>query len=154
MTMEIDHPVDPRLEMTEICDRVLRAGGPALLFERPVSDGQPCAMPVLANLFGTPERVAMGMGASLKAVNSARRVTGGSQYLASVMQNLAAQPYANLLAMNGNQLFDQATLADSNFTVDIVAFETEIDLLQLEATLNDRRTGRELGTITTLRTKR
>lgn len=98
--------------------------------------------------------VAMGMGASLKAVNSARRVTGGSQYLASVMQNLAAQPYANLLAMNGNQLFDQATLADSNFTVDIVAFETEIDLLQLEATLNDRRTGRELGTITTLRTKR
>ncbi|HUW50372.1 MAG TPA: 4-hydroxy-3-polyprenylbenzoate decarboxylase [Sulfuricella sp.] len=50
--------VDPRLEMTEICDRVLRAGGPAILFENP--KGQ--AMPVLANLFGTPRRVAMGMG--------------------------------------------------------------------------------------------
>ena len=50
--------VDPRLEMTEVCDRVLRAGGPALLFERPKGH----AMPVLANLFGTPRRVALGMG--------------------------------------------------------------------------------------------
>ncbi len=51
--------VDPRLEMTEICDRVLRSGGPAILFER--AKGH--TMPVLGNLFGTPERVAMGMGA-------------------------------------------------------------------------------------------
>ncbi len=50
--------VDPYLEMTEICDRVLRAQGPALLFERPKGHD----IPVLANLFGTPKRVAMGMG--------------------------------------------------------------------------------------------
>ena len=50
--------VDPRLEMTEICDRVLKTGGPALLFERPTG----FAIPVLANLFGTPLRVALGMG--------------------------------------------------------------------------------------------
>ncbi|WP_455383777.1 4-hydroxy-3-polyprenylbenzoate decarboxylase [Acidihalobacter prosperus] len=50
--------VDPRLEMTEICDRTLRAGGPALLFERPKGHD----IPVLGNLFGTPRRVAMGMG--------------------------------------------------------------------------------------------
>ncbi|HUX62363.1 4-hydroxy-3-polyprenylbenzoate decarboxylase [Sulfuricella sp.] len=50
--------VDPRLEMTEICDRVLKAGGPAILFENPKGHG----IPVLANLFGTPRRVAMGMG--------------------------------------------------------------------------------------------
>ena len=50
--------VSPRLEMTEICDRVLRAGGPALLFENPVGH----SIPVLANLFGTPQRVALGMG--------------------------------------------------------------------------------------------
>lgn len=50
--------VDPRLEMTEIGDRVLRAGGPALLFENPKG----YRIPVLANLFGTPERVALGMG--------------------------------------------------------------------------------------------
>ena len=50
--------VDPRLEMTEIGDRVLRASGPALLFEKPKGH----AMPVLANLFGTVQRVALGMG--------------------------------------------------------------------------------------------
>ncbi len=50
--------VDPRLEMTEICDRVLKAGGPALLFEKPKGH----TIPVLANLFGTPRRVALGMG--------------------------------------------------------------------------------------------
>ena len=59
----IAEPVDTRLEMTEIADRVLRAGGPALLFERPTTGGRPANMPVLANLFGTPGRVAMGMGA-------------------------------------------------------------------------------------------
>lgn len=54
----ITHPVSPYLEMTEICDRTLRAGGPALLFENPVGYD----IPVLGNLFGTPERVALGMG--------------------------------------------------------------------------------------------
>lgn len=55
-------PVDTHLEMTEIADRVLRAGGPALLFEKPVTRGVAQSIPVLANLFGTPQRVAMGMG--------------------------------------------------------------------------------------------
>ena len=50
--------VDPYLEMTEICDRTLKQGGPALLFENPKGFD----MPVLANLFGTTKRVAMGMG--------------------------------------------------------------------------------------------
>ncbi|MCB1938882.1 MAG: 4-hydroxy-3-polyprenylbenzoate decarboxylase [Rhodocyclaceae bacterium] len=60
--VRIKVPVDTHLEMTEIADRVLRAGGPALLFEQPVTRGVAQAMPVLANLFGTPDRVAMGMG--------------------------------------------------------------------------------------------
>ena len=50
--------VSPRLEMTEICDRVLRAGGPALIFERPAGHD----IAVLANLFGAPRRVAAAMG--------------------------------------------------------------------------------------------
>lgn len=54
----ISYAVDPHLEMTEIADRVLRAKGPALLFENPVGK----TMPVLANLFGTPKRVAMALG--------------------------------------------------------------------------------------------
>jgi len=51
--------VDPKLDMTEVCDRVLRAGGPALLFERPKGH----SIPVLGNLFGTTRRVALAMGA-------------------------------------------------------------------------------------------
>jgi len=50
--------IDPCLEMTEICDRTLRAQGPALLFENPKG----YTMPVLGNLFGTPKRVALAMG--------------------------------------------------------------------------------------------
>ena len=50
--------VDPYLEVTEICDRTLRAGGPALLFERPKGS----KVPLLANLFGSTRRVAMAIG--------------------------------------------------------------------------------------------
>jgi len=54
----ISQEIDPYLEMTEIADRTLRAQGPALLFENPKGSRHP----VLANLFGTPQRVAWGMG--------------------------------------------------------------------------------------------
>lgn len=54
----ITQEIDPVLEMTEISDRTLKQGGPALLFENPKGYN----IPVLANLFGTPDRVAMGMG--------------------------------------------------------------------------------------------
>jgi len=54
----IAQPISPALEMTEVCDRVLRAGGPAILFEHPAGH----TMPVLGNLFGTTRRVALGMG--------------------------------------------------------------------------------------------
>jgi 4-hydroxy-3-polyprenylbenzoate decarboxylase len=53
-------PVSPHLEMTALADQVLRAGGPALWFSHPTGH----STPVLANLFGTPRRVAMGMGAA------------------------------------------------------------------------------------------
>ncbi|MFC4620875.1 4-hydroxy-3-polyprenylbenzoate decarboxylase [Comamonas nitrativorans] len=54
----ISAPVSPHLEMTALADRVLRSGGPALLFENPTGH----RMPVLANLFGTPQRVARALG--------------------------------------------------------------------------------------------
>lgn len=60
--------IDTELEMTEIADRTLRAGGPAILFENPKGAN----MPVLANLFGTPKRVALGMGQD--SVESLREV--------------------------------------------------------------------------------
>ena len=60
--------VDPHLEITEICARVLAAHGPALLFEKPKAH----SMHVLGNLFGTPQRVALGMGQD--SVESLREV--------------------------------------------------------------------------------
>jgi len=67
----IDLEIDPRLEMTEISDRTLRSGGPALLFQRPKGH----RIPVLTNLFGTPRRVALGMGAdSVEALREIGRL--------------------------------------------------------------------------------
>lgn len=57
--VRVTREVDPHLEMTEICDRTLRRGGPALLFASPKGHD----VPVLGNLFGTARRVARGMGA-------------------------------------------------------------------------------------------
>lgn len=60
---KIEIPISTHLEMTEISDRVLRQEGPALLFTNAQHNGQRSEMPVLTNLFGTPNRVAWGMGA-------------------------------------------------------------------------------------------
>ena len=59
----IRQPISPVLEMTEIGDRTLRKGGPALFYENVVHENKKYDYPVLANLFGTPRRVALGMGA-------------------------------------------------------------------------------------------
>jgi 4-hydroxy-3-polyprenylbenzoate decarboxylase len=61
--VRVSAPVDPHLEMTEIQTRLLAEGGPAVIFENPVSraTGKRYPMPVLVNLFGTVERVAWGM---------------------------------------------------------------------------------------------
>ena len=67
--------VDPRLEMTEIADRTLRAGGPALLFENPKGHDTP----VLANLFGTERRVALGMGE--EEISALRKIGESLAYL-------------------------------------------------------------------------
>ncbi len=73
--LRITEEVDPYLEMTEICDRTLRGKGPALLFENPKGFNTP----VLANLFGTPHRVALGMGED--SVESLREVGKTLAYL-------------------------------------------------------------------------
>ena len=64
----IGYHADPNLEITEICDRTLKAQGPALLFENPKG----YSVPLLGNLFGTPHRVALGMGE--ESVESLREV--------------------------------------------------------------------------------
>src|SRR5215831_11511228 len=60
--VRVKEPVSTVLEMTEIQTRLLAEGGPAVLFEQPIkSDGSRSDIPVLANLFGTVKRVAMGV---------------------------------------------------------------------------------------------
>jgi len=120
--------VDPRLEMTEICDRVLRAGGPALLFEKPRGH----AMPVLGNLFGTVKRVALGMGVDAADPTAALRDLG--QLLATLKE--PAPPTGWKDAWDKLPLLKQV-LAMAPRTVsgapcqETVREETDVDLGQL-----------------------
>ena len=95
-TGELRHvrqPVSPRLEMTEVCDRLLRAEGPAVVFEQPVDGAQKYDMPVLANLFGTTRRVALGMGAeSLDELRDVGRLLSALKEPALSMQR-AGDPH-------------------------------------------------------------
>ncbi len=102
----IETPVDTKLEMTEISSRVLHAEGPALLFKNVQHQGQTASIPVLANLFGTPERVALGMGADNVA---ALREIG--QLLASLREPEAPRGFRDALskvAMLKSALWDMS----------------------------------------------
>nr|MDP2191626.1 4-hydroxy-3-polyprenylbenzoate decarboxylase [Rhodoferax sp.] len=82
--------VSPYLEMTALCDRTLRAGGPALLFENPTGH----AMPVLGNLFGTTRRVALGMGVA--DVSELRKF---GEVLASLKEPEAPKGFKELMGL-------------------------------------------------------
>jgi hypothetical protein len=91
---------------------------------------------------------------SLSAVASAQRTSRATVFMETVMEDLAAQPYDNLLTFNGNTVFDQATLAGSNYTANISVFPVAVNLRQVDVILNDRRGNREIGRVTTLRCSR
>ncbi len=74
----VRHAIDPRLEMTELCDRVLAKQGPALLFEQPTGH----TMPVLGNLFGTVRRVALAMGVDASPAEALRELRRIGELLA------------------------------------------------------------------------
>ena len=86
----VAEPVSPHLEMTALSDRVLRAGGPALLFEQPTGHH----MPVLTNLFGTPARVARAMG-----VPDLRGVRALGELLATLKEPEAPKGFKDMLGM-------------------------------------------------------
>jgi 4-hydroxy-3-polyprenylbenzoate decarboxylase len=94
-------PVSPHLEMTELCDRTLRNGGPALLFDKPSSHD----IPVLGNLFGTPRRVALGMGAN--DLSELRKV---GQVLASLKEPEPPKGFKDVLGLGAmvKSLWDMA----------------------------------------------
>src|SRR5690606_24786700 len=113
--------------MTEISDRVLRAGGPALLFEQAVHNGAPSTVPVLTNLFGTPKRVAWGMGAD---DISALRETG--ELLASLREPEPPRGLRSALAtvsMLKNALWDMSPKTVKNAPCQEIVLEgDDVDL--------------------------
>ncbi|MBO0700400.1 MAG: UbiD family decarboxylase, partial [Zavarzinella sp.] len=68
--VRIDHPIDPHLEAAEVQRRLYRAKGPAVLFTRPTG----CSFPLLANLFGTPQRARFLFRDTLEAVRQLIRL--------------------------------------------------------------------------------
>ncbi len=86
----VAQPVSPYLEMTALCDKVLRAAGPAMLFEQPSGHD----MPVLANLFGTQQRVARAMG-----VSQVRELRAFGQLLADLKEPEAPKGLRDMLGM-------------------------------------------------------
>ena len=131
-----------------------------ILVRRPVARHRVAGLTILetviamAILFTALLASAQTMARSISVVNDAQRMDRASIFLETVMEDLAAQPYANLLAFDGNHLTDRATAAQSMYGVDLTVFQSAVDLVQIQAVLRDERTGRELGRATTLRSRR
>jgi 4-hydroxy-3-polyprenylbenzoate decarboxylase len=118
--------VSPVLEMTALCDRTLRASGPALLFEKPAGH----SMPVLGNLFGTPARVAAGMGAD--SIGALREV---GELLASLKEPEAPAGFRDALgkvALLKSALWDMAPRSVRSAPCQTLVWEgTDVDLGRL-----------------------
>ena len=85
--VRVTEPVSTHLEMTEIQRRLLAAGGPAVLFENVIrADGERSSMPALVNLFGTVNRVAMGVTLEGKARTTAGELREVGELLAFLRQ--------------------------------------------------------------------
>ena len=86
----VDQPVSPHLDMTAVCDQVLRHAGPALLFTHPTGHD----IPVLANLFGTPQRIMHAMG-----VHSLQEVRQLGELLGNLREPSAPQRLRDVAGM-------------------------------------------------------
>ncbi|MBV8633074.1 MAG: UbiD family decarboxylase, partial [Burkholderiaceae bacterium] len=118
-------PISPHLEMTDVCDRTLRAGGPALLFEKPTGH----SIPVLGNLFGTPRRVALGMGA--EDVSELRRI---GQVLATLKEPPPPAGFKDVLGLGSllKSLWDMAPKEHNSAPCQEIVWEgQDVDLAKL-----------------------
>jgi len=118
-------PVSPILEMTEVCDRTLRAAGPALLFDKPTGH----SMPVLGNLFGTPRRVALGMGAD--DVSELRRI---GHVLARLKEPEPPKDFKDLLGLGSlvKSLWDMSPKEHRSAVCQEIVWEgNDVDLARL-----------------------
>ena len=91
---------------------------------------------------------------NLMTVEKSKRLTQGALFLGTVLEDIAAQPYSNLLAMNGNQIMDSPNVADSNYSVNLTTFQSGVGIVQVSARLTDLVTNKVLGTTTSIRVDR
>lgn len=118
-------PVSPYLEMTEICDRTLRAGGPAVLFKNPSGH----TIPVLGNLFGTTRRVALGMGA--EDIGELRKI---GQVLATLKEPEPPKGFKDVLGLGSmvKALWDMAPKEQRTAPCQDIVWEgDDVDLAKL-----------------------
>lgn len=122
---EINVPISPVLEMTEICDRTLRANGPALLFTQPTG----FSMPVLGNLFGSTRRVALGMGA--EDISELRKI---GHVLASLKEPEPPKGFKDILGLGSliKAVWDMAPKEVRSAACQTIVWEgNQVDLGQL-----------------------
>lgn len=121
----VSTPVSPYLEITEICDRALRSSGPALIFDKVQGKN----IPILANLFGTPRRVALGMGAD--DVSELRRI---GHLLATLKEPEPPQKFKDVLDLGSmlKSLWDMAPKEQRSAPCQDVVWEgNDVDLDRL-----------------------
>jgi len=108
----------------------------------------------IAILFTGLMATARTLASSVTVVNDAKRTNQAAVFLETVMEDVAAQPYTSLLALDGNEITDGNDVDSSKYTADLTVFQAAADLIQVEVQLNDLRSGREIGRATTLRARR
>ena len=91
---------------------------------------------------------------NFKAVSKSKSLVDGAAFLSTVMDSLEGQDFDALLAMNGNTFYDQSTLKDSRFRVDLTVSNVAVGFLMIRAVLWDLRANHELTRIVTYRSRR
>jgi hypothetical protein len=97
---------------------------------------------------------ASAFSGALKGTDRAARMSQATIFLDATMQNVAAQNYDNLLSLDGNDIFDGNDAGDSEYGIRLGVFLSQVDLVQINATLTDLDSGRVAGRVTTLRSRR
>lgn len=96
---------------------------------------------------------AAAFSGNIKAVGMAKSLTGGGIFLETVHEDLVAQSFANLLTLNGNQVFDGETPEASQYRVDLDVFLVSPGLIQVRAGMVDLQSGNELARLVFLRSQ-
>jgi len=97
---------------------------------------------------------AQTFGSTLKASGQAQRTTSAAVFLETAMEDVGAQPFASVLTLNGETLFDGADQGSSHYAIHLEVFLVEPNLLQIDAELFDLTSGRVLGRLASQRSRR